>query len=92
MVAQSGGDEQIKGVPMVARVPQLLVCLVKDHPCGDTGQSQGEDQSRGQDRDRDRDLIRRSNHFCNLASAQPATKGRKLPGVPERIAALTHLR
>ena len=36
---------------MVTGVPQLLVCLVKDHPCKDTDQDQGECQGRDQGQD-----------------------------------------
>lgn len=61
MVPQSGGDQEIKGVTMVTRVPQLLVCLVKDHPCKHRDQDQGEDQSQGQDQghgqDEDQDQL-----------------------------------
>lgn len=54
MVAQSGGDQEVKGVTMVTRVPQLLVCLVKDHPCKYRDQDQGEDQTQGCTRTRTR--------------------------------------
>lgn len=32
---------------MVTRVPQLLVCPIKDHPCKHRDQDQGEDQTQG---------------------------------------------
>lgn len=39
---------------VVTRVPQLLVCPVKDHPCKHRDQDQGEDQTRGCTRTRSR--------------------------------------
>ena len=36
VVTQSGGDEDIEGVSVVTSVPDLLIRLVKYHPCRKT--------------------------------------------------------
>lgn len=68
MVPQSGGDQEIKGVTMVTRVPQLLVCLVKDHPCKHRDQDQGEDQSQGQDQGQGQDEDQDQGQLTSLVS------------------------
>lgn len=53
MVPQSGGDQEIKGVTMVTRVPQLLVRLVKDHSCKQRGQRKKTESGLNQDQNQD---------------------------------------
>lgn len=49
VVSQSGGDEDIEGVTMVTSVPQMLICLVKDHPCKQIQSQKDQDSEQVQD-------------------------------------------
>lgn len=53
MVPQSGGDQEIKSMTMVTRVPQLLVCLIKDHPCKHEESRLGPESGTNQDQDQE---------------------------------------